>query len=214
MTSGPLYSGGAEEDRTPDLRIANATLSQLSYRPEGPLFYHGGVVGTWAYRQVSIAAFVRHDICGRRRMDGAGRTTMPFLFTKLDGYTSRGKSSPGAERTVLRWMPFGFLTIILLCGAPSVIVRLIEWQGSEYAVDAFIGRVDMMALGIFFTLFNVAMMLTIGCVLIMLMKGPGYVADGYKLIDLIRRRSFCDKTRDRRPRIAQGLQRCVLGLRT
>ncbi len=28
--------GGAEEDRTPDLRIANATLSQLSYRPKGP----------------------------------------------------------------------------------------------------------------------------------------------------------------------------------
>ncbi len=30
--SGCVY-GGAEEDRTPDLRIANATLSQLSYRP-------------------------------------------------------------------------------------------------------------------------------------------------------------------------------------
>jgi hypothetical protein len=29
-----LVNGGAEEDRTPDLRIANATLSQLSYRPE------------------------------------------------------------------------------------------------------------------------------------------------------------------------------------
>ena len=28
--------GGAEEDRTPDLRIANATLSQLSY---GPVFF-------------------------------------------------------------------------------------------------------------------------------------------------------------------------------
>jgi hypothetical protein len=27
--------GGDEEDRTPDLRIANATLSQLSYVPEG-----------------------------------------------------------------------------------------------------------------------------------------------------------------------------------
>jgi hypothetical protein len=26
-------SGGVEEDRTPDLRIANATLSQLSYHP-------------------------------------------------------------------------------------------------------------------------------------------------------------------------------------
>lgn len=29
-----LEFGGAEEDRTPDLRIANATLSQLSYRPK------------------------------------------------------------------------------------------------------------------------------------------------------------------------------------
>ena len=28
--------GGPEEDRTPDLRIANATLSQLSYVPEQP----------------------------------------------------------------------------------------------------------------------------------------------------------------------------------
>ena len=28
-----IRRGGAEEDRTPDLRIANATLSQLSYRP-------------------------------------------------------------------------------------------------------------------------------------------------------------------------------------
>ena len=30
---GPL-SGGDEEDRTPDLCIANAALSQLSYTPE------------------------------------------------------------------------------------------------------------------------------------------------------------------------------------
>ena len=28
-----LNLGGEEEDRTPDLRIANATLSQLSYPP-------------------------------------------------------------------------------------------------------------------------------------------------------------------------------------
>ena len=29
-----FLNGGAEGDRTPDLRIANATLSQLSYGPE------------------------------------------------------------------------------------------------------------------------------------------------------------------------------------
>ena len=34
-----LAIGGAEGDRTPDLRIANATLSQLSY---GPIFMRQG----------------------------------------------------------------------------------------------------------------------------------------------------------------------------
>ena len=35
LLEGVLF-GGDEEDRTPDLRIANATLSQLSYVPIGP----------------------------------------------------------------------------------------------------------------------------------------------------------------------------------
>ena len=36
---GIYIIGGAEEDRTPDLRIANATLSQLSYGPVKSLEY-------------------------------------------------------------------------------------------------------------------------------------------------------------------------------
>src|SRR5690606_12776713 len=92
-------------------------------------------------------------------------------------------SDLGLERKILRYMPFTFLTIIFLCGAPSVMVRLMEWQGSEHAIEAFIGRVDMIAAGVFFTLFNAAFVVTTGAVLITLMKGPGYVADGYKLID-------------------------------
>src|SRR5688572_10443192 len=39
--------GGVEEDRTPDLRIANATLSQLSYHPtERPSFYRLRIIAT------------------------------------------------------------------------------------------------------------------------------------------------------------------------
>lgn len=105
------------------------------------------------------------------------------LFSKLPGYSSRGKSAPGVERKILRWMPYAFLTIIFLCGLPSVMVRMMEWQGSDLAVEAFIGRVDMIAAGVFFTLFNAAFVVTTGAILITLMKGPGYVADGYKLID-------------------------------
>jgi len=109
---------------------------------------------------------------------------MPLpLFSKLPGYTSRNKSVPGLERKILRNVPYMFLTIIILCGLPSVMVRLMEWQGSDLAIEAFIGRVDMYAIGTFFALFNAALMITIGAVLITLMKGPGYVADGYKLID-------------------------------
>jgi len=109
---------------------------------------------------------------------------MPLpLFGKLPGYSSRGKSTPGLERKILRWMPFVFLTIIFLCGLPSAVVRLMEWEGSDHAIEAFIGRVDMIAAGVFFTLFNAAFVLTTGAIVITLMKGPGYVADGYKLID-------------------------------
>ena len=40
-------SGGVEEDRTPDLRIANATLSQLSYHPtERRPFYRLRLIAT------------------------------------------------------------------------------------------------------------------------------------------------------------------------
>ena len=41
-------TGGDEGDRTPDLRIANATLSQLSYIPAGPL-YAQPVAGTTGF---------------------------------------------------------------------------------------------------------------------------------------------------------------------
>jgi hypothetical protein len=34
------FIGGPKEDRTPDLRIANAALSQLSYRPDSALDYN------------------------------------------------------------------------------------------------------------------------------------------------------------------------------
>jgi hypothetical protein len=39
VSPSPCSLGGAEEDRTPDLRIANATLSQLSYRPKSQRLY-------------------------------------------------------------------------------------------------------------------------------------------------------------------------------
>jgi hypothetical protein len=47
--------GGAEEDRTPDLRIANATLSQLSYRP-GVAVYESACAGPCGARMIAGCA--------------------------------------------------------------------------------------------------------------------------------------------------------------
>ncbi len=48
-------NGGAEEDRTPDLRIANATLSQLSY---GPIRFCRGQMYTKRDRETTAAALL------------------------------------------------------------------------------------------------------------------------------------------------------------
>ena len=42
--------GGDEEDRTPDLRIANATLSQLSYAPTNDADFNTGLSGPGVLR--------------------------------------------------------------------------------------------------------------------------------------------------------------------
>src|SRR3954464_15416045 len=55
-----LFSGGDEEDRTPDLRIANAALSQLSYVPINRELYHRipvAKLGTAARAQRSLGVF-------------------------------------------------------------------------------------------------------------------------------------------------------------
>jgi hypothetical protein len=61
----PVVCGGDEEDRTPDLRIANATLSQLSYVPEKSREFY----------QDQLSGPGHHDarlICAPRRFPGLG----------------------------------------------------------------------------------------------------------------------------------------------
>ena len=57
------FNGGEEEDRTPDLRIANATLSQLSYPPtEAASLANRALAPIWPRRD-SPARFVELRTC-------------------------------------------------------------------------------------------------------------------------------------------------------
>ena len=58
-----LSDGGEEEDRTPDLRIANATLSQLSYPPTEAASLANGAQPPTGPRRDSPARFVELRTC-------------------------------------------------------------------------------------------------------------------------------------------------------
>ena len=66
------YIGGAEEDRTPDLCIANAALSQLSYRPMRLMI--AGAQGC-AKLFSNPLTWEGSRLTGRRGVDGASRST-------------------------------------------------------------------------------------------------------------------------------------------
>jgi hypothetical protein len=64
-------NGGAEGDRTLDLRIANATLSQLSYRPTRRAILAGPTQGFKGFRGLfAVAAAGQQHASLRYREDG------------------------------------------------------------------------------------------------------------------------------------------------
>jgi hypothetical protein len=89
------------------------------------------------------------------------------------------RSPPGLERVIWRWLPMALLASVLLPGALSIIVRLAPPQGSAYQVAKTITSVDIFALATGLTALVAVLTLAIGCIVVMIMKGPAYVADGY-----------------------------------
>jgi hypothetical protein len=102
------------------------------------------------------------------------------ILNRLPGHK---EYPPGMERVILRKMPWAVAIGISLLALPSLVVRLIDWDRNPLAVDALIDRVDMFVFGSGMLFFNAVFVVTTGAILVMLMKGPGYVADGYKLSD-------------------------------
>jgi hypothetical protein len=98
------------------------------------------------------------------------------LFNKLPGYQ---RSPPGLERRILRKLPLIWLTGTLLPLAASAFrygMNLLEpGADGERAVEQFfyvmVGLVGLHWILVF--------ALAVGCGIVVLMKGPAYVADAY-----------------------------------
>ena len=94
-------------------------------------------------------------------------------FNKLPGFI---KTPSGFEWVLLRKLPL----ISGICSAiPTAIIFFIYF--SNQTPDPEQLKTIYMCLGILFSVFFFAGAAAIGCIVVMIMKGPAYVADPYEL---------------------------------
>ena len=100
------------------------------------------------------------------------------LFNRLPGFQ---QTPAGQERNVLRRLP-KLLTLgtLLLC-LPSLGVRLWWADAPAYEVSTLITTVDIYAISVLVLHWTVVFTVAIGAVIVMVMKGPAYVADPYPM---------------------------------
>ena len=102
-------------------------------------------------------------------------------FNKLTGFKL---TPPGMERRVLRHMPRVFLLGTLLIGLPSLLARVLPWSGGEADVAMGIMSIDVVVVAVLVIHWIIVFTIATVAFLVMLMKGPAYVADAYAPVDV------------------------------
>ncbi len=101
-------------------------------------------------------------------------------FNRLPGFT---RTPPGKERKVLRSLPIIFLVGSLLLTLPSIFARFFPWTGTETEIATRITSFDIYVISLVILHWTVVFTVAIAAFIIMVMKGPAYVADPYHLDD-------------------------------
>lgn len=96
------------------------------------------------------------------------------LFNRLPGFT---QTPAGKERVVLRQLPWAFLLGTLLLSVPSLFARLIVSPENALAVIT----TDIYVISLIILHWTVVFTAGIAAFIVMVMKGPAYVADAYPL---------------------------------
>lgn len=97
---------------------------------------------------------------------------------KLPGFR---RAPHGLEWRLLRLMPKVFLIGTLLPAVVSIAGRLFLTDGSAAEIARAIQMIDILMIGLVILIWTLGLTVTIGCVIVWLMKGPAYVADGYNV---------------------------------
>lgn len=89
-----------------------------------------------------------------------------------------GCEPPGLERRILRQLPKALLIGTLIPIGLSLLVRLLP-PADDIDPDKAILNIDIFSFATVLTFWAAVLTVAIGCVVVIIMKGPGYVADAY-----------------------------------
>jgi hypothetical protein len=89
----------------------------------------------------------------------------------------------GLEWRILKMLPMVMAAGVFVPLFLSVVVRLFPLIIPEADVSRLQIGIDILSISIFFTVLSGVITVAIGCITIVLMKGPAYIADAYELDD-------------------------------
>jgi len=99
-------------------------------------------------------------------------------LTKLPGFQ---RTPYGFELRVLRMLPSVLLAGTVLPAVLAGLGRLLFDQGTATEIEHQIQTFDFVMIGLVIFIWTATLTIAIGCVIVWLMKGPAYVADGYEV---------------------------------
>ena len=99
-------------------------------------------------------------------------------LTKLPGFQ---RTPYGFELRVLRMLPSVLLAGTVLPAALAGLGRLLFSRGTATEIEHQIQTFDFVMIGLAIFVWTAVLTVGIGCVIVWLMKGPAYVADGYEV---------------------------------
>lgn len=102
------------------------------------------------------------------------------MFNQLPGFA---RSPAGLERVILRRLPKAFFLSAALPTLVALAARWFPWSGSDAWVASRVQMVDFLAFGVLLLLWTLLLTVAIGAFIVMVMKGPAYVADAYPLVE-------------------------------
>ena len=99
-------------------------------------------------------------------------------LNKLPGFQ---QTPYGFEWRVLRLLPQTMLAGTVLPALGAWLARYLFIEGSAAEIERHIQTFDFFMVGVAVFIWTAGLTVGIGCIIIWLMKGPAYVADGYEV---------------------------------